>query len=249
MSRPYYYAYEERYQKVFSAGVEYWGHAPNDETLIAVLEKWVNDNNLVGKKIIEFACGEGACGIILSKLGCHYCGVDFSPSVVEKATNALMDFPNAKVCLLDMVSEETDEKYDAALDCMGFHMLVTDCDRNAYLENAYKSLKSHAPMLFFRESYSDVYRDNRESSYSGSVQNFEQWIEITGDDYNTPFQRYVKSENGVIEVWVPLVPARANSKEGYFEEMTSVGFGIESFVENVPNEAIMHSCSIYVRKP
>jgi hypothetical protein len=56
MNKPYYLAYEERYQRVFSAGGERWGHAPDDEVLVATLDKWVNDNNLAGKNIIEFAC-------------------------------------------------------------------------------------------------------------------------------------------------------------------------------------------------
>jgi hypothetical protein len=249
MSKPYYLAYEERYQKVFSAGGTCWGHAPDDETLVAVLKKWVNDNNLVGKKIIEFACGEGASGVILSKLGCHYHGVDIAPSAVYKSTNALKGFSNARVSLLDMVKETTGEIYDAALDCMGLHMLVTDCDRNDYLCNAFKSLKSGAPMLFFRESYRDANRNNRETAYDGNVQTYEQWKEITGDDYDTPFQRYVKSDNGEIEVWVPLVPARANSKKGYFNEMQSIGFVVENFVEMDLNNENPYSASIYVRKP
>lgn len=249
MSKPYYLAYEERYKKVFAAGAQRWGHAPDDETLVATLEKWVSDNNLVGKKIIEFACGEGACGVILSKLGCHYQGVDIAPSAVEKTGKVLKDYPNASVELLDMVKETTGEMFDAALDCMGFHMLVTDCDRYAYLCNAFKSLKSGAPMMFFRESYRDANRNNRETAYEGNVQTYEHWKKITGDDYDTPSQRFVKSNTGDIEVWVPLVPARANSKEGYFKEMQSVGFVVENFVEMDISEAITYSANIFVRKP
>jgi hypothetical protein len=57
---PYYLAYESRYQKVFSAGIERWGHAPDDEVLFSTLKKWVEENQLQGKRVIEFACGEGA---------------------------------------------------------------------------------------------------------------------------------------------------------------------------------------------
>lgn len=75
MEKPYYLAYENRYKKIFEAGADHWGHTPDDEILYATLEKWVYKNNLFGKRIIEFACGEGACGVILSKLGCYYHGV------------------------------------------------------------------------------------------------------------------------------------------------------------------------------
>ena len=34
---PYYLAY----QKVFSADIERWGHAPDDEGLFSTLSKWV----------------------------------------------------------------------------------------------------------------------------------------------------------------------------------------------------------------
>jgi hypothetical protein len=249
MSKPYYLAYEERYQKVFSAGGKRWGHAPDDETLVTTLQKWVNDNDLAGKKIIEFACGEGACGIILSQLGCHYHGVDIAPSAVDKAIDALKGFPNARVSLLDMVKETTGEIYDAALDCMGLHMLVTDSDRNAYLSNAFNSIKSGAPMLFFRESYRDNNQNDRKSVYEGSVQTYEQWLEITGNDYCTPSQRFAKGDNGLVEVWIPLVPARANSKKGYYNELQSAGFIIEDFEEMDINEENPYSVSIYVRKP
>ena len=240
--KPYYLAYEARYQKVFEAGGDCWGHGTDDETLAATLEKWVNDNQLKGKKIIEFACGEGTSGVLLSRLGCLYHGVDISPSAVEKAKESLREFPTARVSQLDMVKEMTGEIYDAALDCMGFHMLVTDNDRAAYLRNAFRSLKSGAPMMFFRETY-------RREVYNGSVESLEQWITITGDDYDTPQKRFAKSGDKEVEVWIPLVPARARNKEGYIAEMNNAGFVVDNFIEMDINEQCPYSASIYVHKP
>lgn len=241
MNKPYYLSYEARYQKVFEAGIEYWGHTPDDEILVSTLEKWVNENNLVGKRIIEYACGEGACGIILSMLGCHYQGVDIAPSAVEKAKERLKNFPNARVNLLDMVKETSGETYDAALDCMGFHMLVTDNERNAYLQNAYNSLKNGAPMLFFRECYA-------ENAYTGKIDTYEQWKQISGNDYETPSLRCGNNGNEEIEVYIPLVPARARNKEDYLKEISSVGFVVEDFIEMEFNEQNPYSVSIYVKK-
>ena len=76
-NKPYYLAYEKRYQTVFSAGVKRWGHSPDDSELLATITEWVKQNNLSGKRVLEFACGEGATGVILSKLGCIYHGVDY----------------------------------------------------------------------------------------------------------------------------------------------------------------------------
>ena len=244
MKEPYYKAYEKRYQAAFSAGAERWGHSPDDEVLYNTLKAWVEENNLQGKTIIEYACGEGACGVILSELGCIYHGVDISPSAIEKAKKLLEKYPNATVEVLDMVKESVKEKYDAALDCMGLHMLVTDKDRELYLKNAYNSLKENSPMLFFRESY------RKDRTYYGIVNSIEEWEQITGEDYKTLQSRQVKNsgDGGVVEVLVPLLPARAKDKNGYIEELEKVGFDVERFVEMNVSNAIPYSASIYVRK-
>ena len=146
---PYYLAYESRYQKVYAAGVKRWGHSPDDDVLLPTLSKWVDENRLAGKKVIEFACGEGAGGEILSKLGCIYHGVDIAPTAVKKSREALIHYPQASVSLLDMVNNPIPDKYDAAIDLMGYHMLILDTDRIKYLKNAFSCLKDNAPMLFF----------------------------------------------------------------------------------------------------
>ena len=244
MNEPYYKAYEKRYQAAFSAGAERWGHSPDDEVLYNTLKSWVEENNLQGKRIIEYACGEGACGVILSELGCIYHGVDISPSAIERTKKLLEKYPNATVEVLDMVKESVKEKYDAALDCMGFHMLVTDKDRELYLKNAYNSLKEKSPMLFFRESY------RKDGTHNGIVNSVEEWAQITGEDYNTPQLRQVRNaDNGsMMEIFVPLLPARAKDKKQYVNELNKIGFHIEKFIEMNVSNAIPYSASIYVRK-
>jgi len=109
--KPYYTAYENRYKKVYEAGVKRWGYSPDDEELISALTAWVEENQLKGKRVIEFACGEGGAGVILSKLGCIYHGIDIAPSAVEKARAAFKCYPNAAVSLLDMVNQPIGELY------------------------------------------------------------------------------------------------------------------------------------------
>ena len=244
MTEPYYTAYEKRYQAVFAAGAQRWGHSPDDKVLYNTLRAWVEENRLQGKTVIEYACGEGASGAILSELGCIYRGVDISPSAVEKSRNLLKAYPNATVGVLDMVKESVTGKYDAALDCMGLHMLITDSDRYSYLKNAYNSLKDNSPMLFFRESY------RRDGAYRGAVASVEEWARITGEDYITPQPRQIinSRDGGVAEVLLPLLPARAKDKTGYTEEFENIGFTVEEFTEMDASTAIPHSASIYVRK-
>lgn len=239
---PYYLDYENRYQKVYEAGVERWGHSPDDEILITALTKWVNNHQLFDKKVIEFACGEGSSGEILSKLGSIYHGVDIAPSAVEKTRKVLKSFPHASVSLLDMVNQPIAEKYDAALDVMGFHMLILDSDRSKYLNNAFNCLKRGAPMLFFREAY-------RMDAPSGSIKTLDEWQAITGDDYVTPQKRIAKQNGMHIEVSIPLLPSRARTKQGYIKEMNEVGFIIDEFIEMDINERCPYSASIFVHKP
>ena len=237
--KPYYHAYEDRYRRVFDAGIPLWGNDPDDPVLAAALTDWVNENNLVGKTIADFACGEGGVGVILSRLGCKWRGFDVAPSAVEAARRRLADFPDAQVTCLDMVHEyaANPEAFDAAIDCMGLHMLLTDDDRASYLSRAYRVLKPGAPMLFFRESY-------RENAYRGTVSSFEEWKEITGEDYDTLQPR---SSGDGKSVMIPLVPARARCREDYLAEMTDAGFSVERFVRMDQSQAIAFSASIYVR--
>lgn len=238
----YYKRYEQRYQEAYKAGAERWGYSPDDETLEAILTKWVEENHLRGKKIIEFACGEGASGLILSRLGCIYHGVDIAPSALQKASELLKDFPQAKVTELDMVENRLEDIYDAALDVMGIHMLVTDTDRHKYLMNMFNVLKNNAPVLFFHECYRDVI-------YSGFIESVEQWIEINKIDCTTPERRSVKVGNDEVDIFIPLLPARPKSKEQYIKEMEGHGFAVDAFHVNGESKEIQYSANIYLHKP
>lgn len=240
-SELYYNSYEQRYQTVYQAGVARWGHSPKNEELISVLTEWVEQYSLRGKKVVEFACGEGASGVILSELGCIYHGVDIAPSAIEKTQKLISKYPNARVSLLDMVKETVEDKYDAALDVTGLHMLITDLDRNKYLSNAYSSLKKDSPMLFFKESY-------RANSYSGAVKSIDDWYMINDIDYITPQPRNVKVDGKDVEVFIPVLPARAKNENLYIQEMINVGFVVDRFQVNGELDEIQYSANIYVHK-
>jgi predicted RNA methylase len=242
MDNLYYTAYEIRYKKAYEAGADYWGHTPDDEELTSYLSEWVRQHNLEGKRIIEFACGEGASGVILSGLGCMYHGVDISPSAVNKAANTLKNYPNAAVSLLDMVSRKVDGIYDAALDVMGFHMLVADPDRLKFLKNALSCLKNNAPMFFFREQYSEDAND-------GFINAFDEWLSITNHDYVTPRQLCFQKDGKDIGIQLPFVPGRSKTKDGYAHELSQSGFVIDSFMEMSESRKLSKSISIYAHKP
>ena len=216
---PYYDRYEQRYQAVHAIGAR-WGHAAEDPDLIAALTAWVEANGLRGKRVLEFACGEGVSGAILARLGCAYHGVDLSPSAVSCAREFLKDMPNATVSRLDMVREPVSGVYDAALDVMGLHMLVTDADRAAYLRNAWACLAPGGPMLFFRET-------RAEAEAPEAITSVEQWAAHTGMDYETPETRTAAGRDGAVELRLPRLPARGRSEAGYRREMTDAGFIVD----------------------
>jgi len=103
------------------------------------------------------------------------------------------------------------------------------------------ALKDKAPALFFRESY----RADLKSNQVGSI---EEWVSITGEDYEKSGARQVINDGVVYTVNIPLVPARAKNKADYIKEMNEAGFVVESFVEIGASNAISHSATLFVRK-
>jgi len=237
----YHLLYEKRYQKVYEAGADYWGHTPDDDELCEYLKLWVEHHNLKGKRIIEFFCGEGAAGVILSELGCIYHGVDISPSAVQKARSSLKNYSDATVSELNVVTGKIDGPYDAALDVMGLHMLVSDPDRLAYLKNAFSCLKSGAPMFFFHEMCT-------ETADESFIDSFDEWLEVSNQDYNSLRDMRFKKDGKDIDVKIPYVPGRAKTKAGYTKELTEVGFKIDSIIDMEFNGKCPESVSIHVCK-
>jgi len=241
MSAAYYAAYEERYRKVYEAGGEFWGSLPEDASLRAELGAWVNANRLQGKRVMEFACGEGGSGVILCEAGCRYQGGDLAPSAVEKATKRVEAWKDARVRVMDMVREPLEENsLDAALDVAGLHMLITDSHRADYLENVFHALKPGAPALFCRESY-------REDSYEGPVETLEAWAKRMDLDLTTPQKRPIGPEGKMVEI--PLLAARTKNMEGYRQEMEKAGFVVDAIIPVGGTPQIVYSVSVYVHKP
>jgi len=83
------------------------------------------------------------------------------------------------------------------------------------------------------------------------VKSIDEWCKITGDDYETPQLRQVRNDadGRLVDVLIPLVPARAKDEADYRAEMESIGFCVEKFVPMAASSAIVQAASIYVRKP
>ncbi len=241
MANEYYRAYEERYRIVRSVTEEIWGHSPEDDDLAAAIGCWVKENDLAGKRVMEFACGEGACAVLLGRAGCIYHGADIAPTALETAKKLAGGMENVSFSLMDLVRESAGEAvYSAALDVSGLHMLVTDSDRAAYLKNMYNALVPGGCAMFWQESF-------RIDAYEGEVHDFADWERRTGLDFNTPEKRTI-GESGR-EVMLKLLPARPRTEAGYRAEMEKAGFVVEEIRPIADNGFMAMSACIKVRKP
>ena len=214
----YYKAYDEIHKKVKESGAGICGTSENDPFVASTLEKWVNENALAGKSVLQCACGEGSEGIILSRLGCLYWGTDVSVAAVNIARHRLEKYSGARIFFMDMVKNGIAGKYDGIVDCRGLQMLVTDDDRRKYLENIYSATKDGASAIFIRELCDD-------NAFPGEVGSMDEWKSISGLDYETPEEQTI----GGKPLMLPRIPERSKSREGYIKELEAVGFKVESF--------------------
>jgi len=239
--KPYYTAYGKRYRSAYEQGADHWLFPPEIEEIQKKVRKYVEHFKLVGKKVVEFGCGEGIAGLEFVKLGCIYQGYDIAPAAIEKATALLSEYSHAKTSLHDVVlGDFPEEAFDVGIDIACLHMLITDADRKKYLRNIYKCLKPGATMCFVKLHY-------RDDIYDGEVTSYEQWLKLTGEDVDTPQKRVASKDGGEFPVMMPNIAARPRTERGYREELTEAGFEIMEFKKSEKWDLIW--ADILVRKP
>jgi SAM-dependent methyltransferase len=225
---PYYAAYERRYASLYAQGVQHWTAHPEELRVISeavgAFLGTVTPQTPRPLHVIEFSCGEGFVGEVLLSQGHRYTGIDLAPSAIEKARVRLGKFGD-RVCLLvaDILdlSSISAATFDAGIDIGCLHMLVVDADRNRYLRNAHRILKSEARMLF-REAY-------RSDASAEIVASYEAWVEKTGVDVGKPQVREAWVNGKRIEVEIPCIAARARTVEQYRQELADLGFGFMEY--------------------
>jgi len=237
--KPYYTAYDKRYRAAYQQGADHWGHLAGEKEVASLVSSYLIRFKLAGKRVVEFGCGDGWMGELLTGLGCIYEGYDISPAAIEKATVNLAGSLNAKAVLKDVVLDELPSNaFDAGIEVQFIHMLITDKDRKKYLKNVYRCLKPGAPFYFVHDSY-------REDAYEGVIDSYEQWLKLTNDDVVTPEPRTAYKKGAEVTVQVPLIAARARTERDYRKLMEEAGLEV---LELVISEDRMRA-NILVRKP
>jgi len=239
--KPYYTAYDKRYRSAYEQGADYWAYLPEIEKTRKIVKKFVERFGLVGKKVVEFGCGQGIAALEFVKSGCIYHGYDISPAAIEKAAALLSAYTCAEVSLHDVVlGDFPEEFFDAGIDIGCLHMLITDADRKKYLSNVLKCLKPQATMYFVQLRY-------RDDIYDGEVTSYEQWLELTDEDVDTPQKMVALKDGKEFPVMMPCIAARPRTERGYREELTEAGLEIMEFKKS-EKWGLMWA-DILVRKP
>ncbi|UCD08264.1 MAG: class I SAM-dependent methyltransferase [Dehalococcoidales bacterium] len=226
----YYLRYDDRYRRMHASGFERWvsSHEENAEVLEDI-DRFLEYAGYepTNTSIIEFGCGEGFVAEHLLSRGYDYLGLDISKSAIEKArkhtkTQGRDFFLVADV--LNDLNQIPDASFDIAIDNQCFHMLVTDEHRRKYLNDIRMILKKDGK-AFFRECV-------QEEEFMQEISDFRDWLEKTGNEYDTLYDYPAYKDDKQYTVRIPRVPARFNNEAGYRKELERAGFTVKYFASD-----------------
>ncbi|MDP8237539.1 MAG: class I SAM-dependent methyltransferase [Candidatus Hatepunaea meridiana] len=239
-TKKYYYAFEDRYQRISSQGLEYWtvgliSVADSIERLRRFITFYgLSPNNT---KIIEFGCGEGHIAKYLIQQGYEYLGIDISPSAVTNARNLLEkanlpgDFLQGDITGLNMLKGDC---YNVAIDNFCLQMLVVDADRYCYLAEIKRILKNNGKIYFHEICKKDIVIDRLDS--------FQDYTDLYMHDFGAlrDFEVFHSNKKQVIQL--PKLPERYRSNKEYKKELNNAGFIADEIQEEE------NRCVIYAHK-
>lgn len=152
----YYEAYDARYKQVHDKGLA-WSTNTNTE----IVEKIINKYHLEKRKILEIGCGEGRDARYLLNNNYSVLATDISQEAINYCImNDIAHKSNYKV--LDVLSDNSKNKYGFIYSVACLHMLVLDEDRNKYYRYIYNHLEDNGYALILtmgdgiKESISDI---------------------------------------------------------------------------------------------
>ena len=171
----YYEAYDKRYKQVHDKGLTW---STNDNT--EIVETIINKYHLEKENIFEIGCGEGRDARYLLSKNYNVLATDISQEAINYCIkNDITHKNNYKV--LDVLSDNSKNKYGFIYSVACLHMLVLDEDRNKYYKYIYNHLEDNGYSLILtmgdgiKESVSDINKafDNTTRTHQKTSQKIE----------------------------------------------------------------------------
>lgn len=220
--KPYYTAYDKRYRAIYKQGLPYWTANPSDlKSIILTIDGFLARHQIpTQSNIAEFGCGEGFVGVYLLEQTYHYTGIDISSAALEKAAERIAPYGDQGLLLcadLLKITSFTEETYDVGIDVGCLQMLVTDADRQLYLNNLYRMLKPGAPLLFCRTAFDA-------DAIEGYIETYEQWLKVAKQDVETPELRNAWMDGRPYPIQLPNIAMRPRNLVHYQHELEHAGF-------------------------
>ena len=171
----YYEAYDKRYKQVHSKGLT-WSTNTNTK----IVETIINKYHLEKKNILEIGCGEGRDSKYLLDKNYKVLATDISSEAIDYCQkNDIKHKESYKV--LDVLNDNSQDKYHFIYSIACLHMLVLDEDRNKFYSYIYNHLEDNGYALILtmgdgiKESKSDITRafDNTKRIHQESKKEIE----------------------------------------------------------------------------
>lgn len=254
--RKYYYAYENRYRRVYAEGIRYWSEHPPEvkgaldgfSELLKVLSEQplcsigrqapaeVNAAAAQGGesasaggrlRVLEPGCGEGRFAVESLARGFDYVGIDLAPSALARARERVDAFQK---------------------DAVGVQLLCRDVTELSFLEPASFDLAIDIGLLHMlvadcdRRRYLDGLRRAlregglvlfieacSEGAYDGPVETYEDYMRVFAPGLVTDEERIAYNDGREVTIKLDRLPARPRDRKGYVRELCDHGFRVLDF--------------------
>ena len=132
--RKYYEAYDDRYRQIHNMNLQ-WAESDPSPIVQEIIEKLGITRS---DKLLELGCGEGRDTKPLLLVGYDMLATDISPEAISYCQKQLPQFAD-RFQILDCITGKLDMQFDFIYAVAVVHMLVEDCDRNAF----YSFIRGH----------------------------------------------------------------------------------------------------------
>jgi len=246
--KKYYEIYEDRYRKVYDAGMSFWRYDHDrNESPEAEMSKTIDAIIANGAippppcRLIDLGCGEGWWSVAWAERGYKVTGIDISPSSIAKAKE-LAGKKNLEIVfsvgnVLDL-KEIKPDSFDIVFESQCFHHMVYDRDLLKCLEETFRILR-YGGILISRHAWSDKGFDGRLET----PEDVEQYMKPVYEQFHgrTYKQTYQDEKTGCWKtVEVDIIPARTKSKNVAIRGFESAGFRLI--------KVIGESCAIFGKR-